>query len=140
GGRTSLISGNKFNNNNVGANIGTRALDGTTVSNNEFNDNNFDGLQGGPKDTLITQNTFSNNGRSGLALTNFGSISGGNKGARNSVVTENSFSLNVSEDLVFSSAQDAGTISTNVAFKNSFGSTTAIRYNETVVAEQETIQ
>src|SRR4029079_9323531 len=130
GTRNTLISGNHFDSNDVGANIGKRSLQNATISNNEFNNNDFDGLQGGPKDSLITQNTFANNGRSGLALTSFSDLDP-LKGAQNSNVTENNFFGNASEDLKFSAAQAAGTISTNHAFGNSFGSSTAVRYDGT---------
>ena len=45
--RSPLFMGNKFNGNTLGMNIGSRALDDATISENQFNDNAFDGLVGG---------------------------------------------------------------------------------------------
>ena len=61
--RNPVISGNKFNNNDVGMNIGSRSLQTATISLNEFKDNDFDGIQGGPKDSFIQQNIFDGNDR-----------------------------------------------------------------------------
>ena len=69
--RTPLITQNIFRGHAAGANTGTRALLSATVSNNDFDMNSADGLQGGPKDSFITGNRFTGNGRSGLALTSF---------------------------------------------------------------------
>ncbi len=125
--RSPLFQGNLFLDNETGANFGKRALDGAEVSLNTFEGNDYDGLQGGPKDTDITQNRFVDNGRSGVALTSFGDADP-NKGAQNCVITQNFFSGNVSEDLLFSSGQAPGTIATNSASGNSFGSAVAVTY------------
>ena len=53
-----------------------------TIINNTFSNNAFDGLQGGVQHTLITQNTFSGNGRSGLALTGFGGTTDATRSTR----------------------------------------------------------
>jgi hypothetical protein len=141
GARNPLISGNFIADNNTGMNLGTRAFgsqftpNAGEISENTFFSNNFDGLQGGMQNVLITRNTFSANGRSGLALTSFGNT-GADRGAQNSQVTENFFTGNVVEDVFFSSSQAAGTISTNTLFNNSLSSTVAITYagTETIKA------
>ena len=65
-----------------------------------------------------------------MALTSFGNAAG-RRGAQNSTITQNFFSGDGTEDLFFSSTQAAGTISTNTAFNNSFGSTKAATYSGT---------
>ncbi|TXT37696.1 MAG: hypothetical protein FD138_589 [Planctomycetota bacterium] len=143
GGRSSLISGNKFNNNSAGANIGQKSLLDATISDNTFNGNTLDGLQGGPRNTLITQNTFSNNARAGLRLTGFGGTGDSTRGAIDNTITNNVFFGNGSSmaaagygDLRFDD-QSNGTQSTNKAFNNSLGSTVGVFNNE---ANAELIQ
>jgi hypothetical protein len=107
GARTPLISGNLFNANNVGANLGTRAFgsqltpNAGTISNNTFSNNTFDGLQGGIQNVLISGNTFSINGRDGLSLTSFGNT-GLDRGGQNSLITGNLFTGNVRAGIFFS--------------------------------------
>ena len=139
--RSPLISGNTFENNTTGVNIGTRALEEAEISGNTFKDNEFDGLQGGPKNTLISENTFSGNGRWGLALTSFGNM-GADRGAQFSTVSDNCFSGNGFTQsggaVLFSSAQAAGTISTNTLNNNNIsGNAAGATYSgaETINAE-----
>ena len=80
--RTPLISDNLVDGNDTGMNLGSRAFGSLaapipgpyagTIINNTFSNNNFDGLQGGFQHILVSQNSFIDNGRSGLALTSFG--------------------------------------------------------------------
>lgn len=132
--RAPQISGNLIQDNNTGMNLGSRAFEFGVISENTFNSNNFDGLQGGIQNSSITRNTFLNNGRSGLALTSFGNMAA-DRGGQNNQITENFFSGNVMEDVFLSSTQAPGTISTNRIFNNSLNSATAITY-----AGGETIQ
>ena len=146
--RAPLISGNLFDNNIQGMNLGSRSFGtfaapvlgpyGGTISENTFSNNAFDGIQAGIQHVLVTRNTFTNNGRTGVALTAFSNL-GLDRGAQNSVITENVFSGNVQEDIFFTSVQAPGLISTNRANGNRFGSATAVTYNEATLAEQETI-
>ncbi len=138
--RSPLISGNTITFCATGANLGTRAFGSFTLTNagaitrNDFSNNTFDGLQGGMQHVLINENTFSNNGRSGLALTSFGNT-GADRGAQNSTIRNNFFFGNVREDLFISSTQAAGTQATNVVHENSLLSTMAITYNGTEVVD-----
>ncbi|MBX3400314.1 MAG: right-handed parallel beta-helix repeat-containing protein [Gemmataceae bacterium] len=131
--RNPLISGNLISGNQTGMNLGRFAFTGGSISNNVFSFNDFDGLQGGIQNSIIAQNTFTVNGRSGLALTGFGGAGDPTRGAQNNTITENFFSANAVEDLLYSSGQFPGTISTNNAFNNSFGSATAITYSGTEI-------
>ena len=144
--RDPLIDGNLINNNGTGMNLGSRAFGengipatgtyGGTISNNTFRSNNFDGLQGGIQHVLVAGNVFSFNGRSGLALTSFGSLAV-DRGAQNSTITCNTFTGNgfvpgPAEGLFFSSGQVAGSISTNVANNNNIqGNNRGVTYNGT---------
>lgn len=128
--RSPLIQGNLFDKNATGANLGTRAFEFGTITQNIFSNNDFDGLQGGIQNSTISRNTFSNNGRSGLALTSFGNM-GADRGAQNTLITENFFSNNTREDVFFSATQAPGTISTNTLTNNSLLSTVAVTYNGT---------
>jgi hypothetical protein len=126
--REPLITGNLFDGNGTGANLGRYAFEFGEISGNTFSNNAFDGLQGGIQNSLITFNTFQGNGRSGLALTGFGGSGDTTRGAQNNDITLNCFSENVSEALFFSSGQFPGTISTNEIhqnniFDNGFGAT-----------------
>ena len=118
--RAPLISGNLFNGNGTGANLGRMAFDAGSITNNTFSNSGFDGLQGGPRTTAITGNVFSNNGRSGLALTGFGGGTNPIRGAQGCTISGNTFTGNVQEGLFFSSSQFAGTISSNIANNNDF--------------------
>src|SRR5207249_115516 len=115
------ITGNLFKSCGTGCNLGSRSFNTTAsatamISNNNFQTNTFNGLQGGPQNTTISGNTFQNNG-TGMALTSFGNM-GADRGAQNCTITGNTFSGNTSEGLFYSSAQLAGTISTNPANQN----------------------
>jgi fibronectin type 3 domain-containing protein len=129
-GRAPLIQGNLVQNNNTGMNLGSRAFEFGSIVENTFDDNIFDGLQGGIQNSSISRNTFSNNGRWGLALTSFGNL-GADRGAQNSTINENFFSANTMGDVLFSSTQAPGTISTNTLFGNSLTSATAVSYDGT---------
>ena len=133
--RAPLISGNKFDGCSVGMNLGTRAMQDGTISLNLFTNSAFDGVQGGPKNVLITKNRFIGNLRNGLALTSFGNTAI-DRGAQICMVTENAFSGNgtlaSSADVSFSGTQAAGTISTNHLNRNSLGSANAIFHNQNV--------
>jgi hypothetical protein len=119
GARAPKITGNLITGNLTGMNLGTRAFGFGTISGNTYSGNLFDGLQGGIQNTVISSNTFSSNGRSGLALTSFGNM-GADRGGQFTTITGNTFSANVREGLFFSSTQLAGTIATNVANGNNF--------------------
>jgi hypothetical protein len=113
-GRTPLIDGNRFENSvtNVGANLGSRAFGGGTISNNIFRNNGFDGLQGGIQNTTISGNLFDNNGRWGLALTSFGNLAV-DRGGQNCVVTGNTFTANDSAGYFISATQAPGNAASN---------------------------
>ena len=139
-GRTPLITGNVIDNNGTGMNLGSRAFgslltpNAGTISLNTFSNNRGDGLQGGTQNVLITENLFTGNGQSGLALTSFGSTNT-TRGAQNTLVTENYFAGNGREDVSFG-VQGAGTISTNRLYQNSLNNA-----NHTIsYAGTETIQ
>ena len=139
--RAPLFNGNEFSGNATGMNIGSRAVEDAEISNNLYSGNGFDGLQGGPKNTVIKENTFLNNGRSGLALTSFGNTAA-DRGAQNSSVTCNLFTGNgftqLGAGITFSAAQAAGTISTNTASDNNIqGNSVGARYlgTESINAE-----
>lgn len=93
GARAPLFDGNLFDGGSQLMNVGKRALDGATISNNTFINAEYDGLIGGPKDTLINKNVFKDNGRRGLRLTAF-SDANALKGPINCTVTENCFASN----------------------------------------------
>lgn len=144
--RKPVISGNTISNCQTGMNLGTRAFGSLTapntgtISNNTFSNNLFDGLQGGIQNTRIAGNVFSNNGRSGLALTSFGNT-GADRGAQNctitcNTITGNGFTQNSGDTagggITFSSTQAAGTIKTNHANNNNVsGNFAGARYNGT---------
>lgn len=138
GTRMPLIAGNEISGNGTGANLGRFAFEFGEISNNVFSGNVFDGLQGGIQNTLITLNTFRNNGRSGLALTGFGGAGDATRGAKNSTVTCNLFEGNVAEAIFLSTGQFPGTIVTNTINQNNIsGNTVGLTYNgsETIDAE-----
>lgn len=136
--RSPLISGNIFDSNVTGANIGRKAIENGEISGNTFSSNDFDGLQGGPKDMMITGNSFTGNWRSGLALTGFGGSGDSTRGAQGNSVTNNCFSGNLAEAVFFSSGQFPGTISTNTLNNNNIsGNAAGATYagTETINAE-----
>lgn len=139
--RAPSISGNLFDKNNVGMNLGSRSFGtfaapvlgayGGSIQNNVFSNNAFDGVQGGIQHVLVSGNQFLSNGRTGLALTSFGNT-GADRGGQFSNITCNFFGGNVQEGLLFSSSQGAGTIGTNVANQNNFVSNNVgLTYNGT---------
>ncbi len=139
--RSPLFSGNIFELNVTGVNIGSRAIEDAEISGNTFKDNDFDGLQGGPKNTMITDNSFTGNGRSGLALTSFGNTNS-DRGAQNNSITNNCFTgngfINSGRAVSFSATQFAGTISTNTLNQNNIsGNAVGAGYTgtETINAE-----
>ena len=150
GARLPQFTGNFIDNNGTGANLGRGAWGDGPISGNTFSNNLFDGLQGGPKNSLISQNTFDNNGRSGLALTSFGNVNpnfsgpGATAGAQGNTITQNCFTANgflvppTGAGISFSTTQFPGTIATNVANQNNiFGNAIGARYlgPETINAE-----
>src|SRR5262249_31557360 len=148
--RAALISGNLFDNNLQGLNLGSRSfgkqtapLLGTyagTISNNTFSNHTANGIQAGIQHVLVTGNTFSNNALSGLVLTSFGNT-GADRGAQNSTIVTNTFTGNggsTKEAILFSSTQGAGTISTNhVNFNRIVGNNRGATYDgaETIDVE-----
>ena len=135
--RDPLFSGNLFQGNAAGANIGRFALENATISNNVFDSNTLDGLQGGPKDSQIVNNQFTNNARAGLRLTGFGGTGDPTRSALGNTVSENIFSGNGSGlaasgygDVRIDDQEDT-TQSTNSFSSNSFGSPVAVFVNET---------
>ena len=142
GSRTPQFSGNLIDNNTTGVNLGSRSWGAGPIMGNTFSNNDFDGLQGGPRDSQITQNTFDNNGRNGLALTSFGNTATLYRGAQNNDVLMNCFmgnglSPNNGAGIFFSATQAAGTISTNQANNNNIqGNAMGARYlgSETIDA------
>ncbi|MEJ8569673.1 right-handed parallel beta-helix repeat-containing protein [Elongatibacter sediminis] len=132
GARSPAIVGNLFDSNAVGANIGRLAIEFASISQNTFSNNAYDGLQGGPADSTISENSFTSNGRSGLALTGFGGGGDPARGAQDNSIIQNCFTDNVSEGIFFSSSQSAGTISTNIVNGNNItGNTTGVFYGGT---------
>ena len=134
GARQPQFTGNLIDNNGTGANLGRGAWGDGPISGNTFSDNLFDGLQGGPRNSLISANTFDNNGRSGLALTSFGNVNP-IFGAQFNTITQNCFTANgfvvppTGAGVSFSATQAPGTISTNVANQNNiFGNAIGARY------------
>lgn len=141
--RSPKMTGNLFQANQTGVNLGSRAWGFGDISGNTFRNNTFDGLQGGIQDSTITSNTFDGNGRSGLALTSFGNTAADRGGQRNTI-TLNTFvgngavSTTTGAGITLSSTQAASTISTNTINRNSIaGNTFGLRYNgaETINAE-----
>ena len=133
GSRIPLFSGNFINNNQTGVNLGRLAWGDGPITGNIFSNNLFDGLQGGPKNSTISQNTFDSNGRNGLALTSFGNTTDPARGAQNNTITQNCFTgngfLQVGAGIFFSATQFPGTISTNVANQNNIsGNAMGARY------------
>src|SRR5207247_1226272 len=147
GGSTRLprFSGNFIANNGTGVNLGRLAWGDGPISGNTFSNNLFDGLQGGPKNSLITQNTFDSNGRHGLALTSFSAVvsTDPNRGAQGNTVTQNCFTANGfplgGAGIFFSATQFPGTISTNMVHKNNiFANFIGARYLATVPGTTDT--
>ena len=149
GARIPQFTGNFIDNNQTGVNLGRLAWGDGPISANTFSDNAFDGLQGGPKNSLISANSFDNNGRSGLALTGFSLTPSTDptRGAQGNTITQNCFTANgfrvppTGAGISFSATQFPGTISTNVANQNNiFGNAIGARYvgptaTETINAE-----
>lgn len=121
--RAPAFTGNTIDACGTGANLGSRAFGGGTISNNTFSNNAFDGLQGGIQNTTISQNLFTGNGRSGLSLTSFGNAAV-DRGGQNDLITNNCFTGNgfaqAGEGVFFSATQAVGTISTNQLVQNNF--------------------
>lgn len=150
GARLPMFTGNFIDNNGTGANLGRGAWGDGPIRSNTFSNNLFDGLQGGPKNSLISMNSFDNNGRSGFALTSFNNVNpnfsglGMTAGAQGNTITQNCFTANgflappTGAGISFSATQFPGTISTNlVNMNNIFGNAIGARYlgTETINAE-----
>ncbi len=149
GARIPRFIGNLMAHNGTGANLGRLAWGDGPITGNTFSNNVGDGLQGGPKNSLISQNIFDSNGHTGLALTGF-SITPStdpNRGAQNNTVTQNCFTGNGflvagGAGISFSATQFPGTISSNVVHQNNiFGNSIGARYLATVPgsSDMETI-
>jgi len=91
--RAPLFMDNVFANNSIGLNLNSRSLDNGTISMNTFTNNSLDGLQAGPRSSLIVSNLFANNGEYGLSLTSLNITSGG-RGAISNTITCNTFTGN----------------------------------------------
>jgi hypothetical protein len=142
GSRAPLFRGNLIDRNQTGVNLGSRAWGDGPITGNTFSNNAFDGLQGGPKNTRISQNTFDSNGRNGLALTSFGNTLDPTRGAQNDTITQNCFTRNgflqAGAGILFSATQPPSTISSNVAHQNNItGNLVGAQYlgSETINAE-----
>jgi hypothetical protein len=123
GARLPQFTGNLLNNNQTGTNLGRLAWGDGPITGNTFSNNSFDGLQGGPKNALIADNTFDRNGRNGLTLTSFGNTTDPARGAQFNTIEHNCFMRNgfippAGAGIFFSATQFPGTISTNVAHQN----------------------
>ncbi len=127
--RNPLLQGNLFDGLSVGINGGSRSFENTQFLENTFTNVAFDGFQGGPKNSNFARNTFSNNGRYGLALTAFGSMADGTRGAQGTTVQNNFFFNNTTAD-IRTSDQINGTQGTNTIMNNSLLSTIAIDNGE----------
>jgi hypothetical protein len=141
GARVPQFVGNFINNNGTGVNLGGRAWGDGPISGNTFSNNRFDGLQGGPRDSRISDNWFDNNGRSGLAFTSFGNAAADRGAQRNTVelncVTRNGFTAG-GEGIFLSAGQAPGTISTNEIHENNIiGNAVGLRYLGFEIIEAE---
>jgi hypothetical protein len=87
------IEDSRFENNRVGASLGSESATSISIARNTFSENAVDGLQGGPQNASIAGNVFSTNGRYGLLLTSFGDANP-LTGAHNDTITDNCFSTN----------------------------------------------
>jgi hypothetical protein len=150
--RSSSLAGNTFSANSIGASIGARAfgtlnaptlgLFGGSIVDNVFSNNLVDGLQGGPQHVLVARNTFSGNGRHGIALTSFGNTAA-DRGAQNSLIRSNTvvgngFAASLAAGISLSASQAAGTIATNpITFNRIAGNFQGVSYAgaEAIVAE-----
>ncbi|MCR4325925.1 MAG: right-handed parallel beta-helix repeat-containing protein [Patescibacteria group bacterium] len=121
--RSPKLTGNLFQNNETGANLGRFSWEYAHISSNMFKDNNYPGLQGGIQHSTIEKNTFDGNGRGGLELTGFGGSGDATRGAQYNTITHNIFTgngyLNAGEGIFLSTGQFPGTIATNDINRNS---------------------
>jgi hypothetical protein len=147
--RAPSISGNLFDNNSTGMNLGSRSFGvlgtpvlgtyGGTISNNTFSNHTANGIQAGIQHVLVTGNTFSGNAIDGLALTNLGSA-GVDRGGQNSLITGNTFTTSGRAGIFFSGAQNVGLIETNHAnFNRIFGNAVGVQYGGSVAAGNNAI-
>jgi hypothetical protein len=131
-----VFSGNLIDRNQTGVNLGSRAWGDGDITGNTFSNNLFDGLQGGPKNAVIKNNLFDNNGRNGLGLTSFGNTTDPARGAQSNIIELNCFTRNGfnpppnnGAGILFSATQFPGTISTNKANQNNIiGNAMGARY------------
>jgi hypothetical protein len=142
GARAPKFVGNAIDRNQTGVNLGRLAWGDGPIENNIISNNLFDGIQGGPKNSVIDGNVFDRNGRNGLALTSFGNTTDPARGAQNNTISLNCFTnngfTNAGAGILFSAAQFPGTISTNVAHQNNIvGNAIGVQYLgiETINAE-----
>jgi hypothetical protein len=137
-GRRPQFTGNFIDRNNTGVNLGVRAWGDGPIAGNTISNNNFDGLQGGPKNSLIEKNIFDRNGRNGLALTSFrnpllGPDIDSTRGAQGNTISLNCFTGNgfaqAGAGIFFSAFQFPGTIASNKANDNNIvGNAMGARY------------
>jgi hypothetical protein len=122
GSRTPLIDGNLLENNVSGMGLGTRAFGSGTISNNTFQNNAADGLQGGIRNSTITGNQVLGNGRRGLSLTAFTAAVSGDatRGAFGNTISLNTFTDNDSAGYFVSQFMFPGHAATNVCNNNDF--------------------
>jgi hypothetical protein len=142
GARTPEFTGNLIDRNQTGINLGSRAWGDGPIRGNTISNNAFDGLQGGMKNSVISENTFDRNGRHGLALTSFGNTTDSARGAQNNTIQMNCFTGNgftqAGAGILFSATQFPGTISTNVAHQNNItGNAMGARYLGTELINME---
>jgi hypothetical protein len=135
GSRVPLFKGNLLDRNQTGANLGRLAWGDGPITENTFSNNDFDGLQGGPKKASITQNTFASNGRNGLALTGFSTLPSTDttRGAQFNTIERNCFTRNgvtrAGAGIFFNGTQAPGTMGSNVVRQNNItGNAMGARY------------
>lgn len=139
--RTPLLQGNRFEGHALGLNAGQRSFANTQFVENLFT-GNTGGFAGGPLNSGIAQNTFSNNTIYGLRLTAFGNTADPTRGAQNTVMEQNLFLNNgTTVDLtngygdIRIDDQFNGTQSTNTIVNNNLGSSTVGIFNRETNAE-----
>ncbi|MCZ7525472.1 MAG: right-handed parallel beta-helix repeat-containing protein [Acidimicrobiia bacterium] len=120
--RSPRIEGNVVSGWTLGMDLGRASVDMGVVAENVLGPNAWAGLQGGPRGTRITGNTFRDNGWAGLALTGYGGADDPDRGAQDNTVEHNTFTGNgmllSGPALYVSDDQYPGTVSTNRISRN----------------------
>ncbi len=143
------IIGNLFDGNAAGANLGRFSWENALIQGNTFSNNDYDGLQGGPAGSTITENIFVDNGRAGLRLTGFGGTGDSTRGAIGNTITCNGFTGNgyvysdqatyhpgaIRIDDQFDGTQSTNEIGSNNIYGNIVGINVAETNPETIDAE-----